>query len=214
MIITNSDIRRILIDSWSSSDILFYDAFFQIRLSMNRLRRVNDPLVGFSGNFVIVEGDITPLITLGQSPQQATSFLKYLIIRVPLAYNVILGWLGLKAFKAMASTCHLLVWFPTKFGIGEIQGDEQLTQQCFMASTQNRQPLEASSVTGLNLQDEEIRGEPTEQLISVPLRDEELTKTIPNFMKNHYPFYARMPMYSHAWHHICLVYLPKWLSIG
>lgn len=75
---------------------------------------------------MIVEGEIVLPMMLGQSPKQAIAFLKYLIAQVLSAYNAILGRSGLKTFKAVASTYHLFVHFPTKFGVRELRGDQQL----------------------------------------------------------------------------------------
>ena len=47
--IANYDVRRILVDNESSTNILFYSTFSRIRLSTDRLKRVSTPLVGFAG---------------------------------------------------------------------------------------------------------------------------------------------------------------------
>lgn len=114
------NIKRILVDSGSFSDILFYDAFSHMLLSINCLRKINIPLYRFSSNSVIVEGEIVLPTMLGQPPKWAMAFLKYLVAQVPSAYNALLERSGLKTFKIVASTCHLLVCSSTKFGVGEV----------------------------------------------------------------------------------------------
>lgn len=161
-IIANLDVKRILMDSESLSDILFYNAFSHMRLFVDRLKKINIPLYGFSGNSVKVEGKIILLTMQGQPPKQTTASLKYLIARVYSTYNAILGRSGLKTCKAVASTYHLLVHFPTKYGIKEVWGDQQLAQQCFMASAQKQSLSQALPIDGLDLQDEETWGEPVE----------------------------------------------------
>ncbi|GAV60246.1 hypothetical protein CFOL_v3_03777, partial [Cephalotus follicularis] len=46
------NINRILIDSGSSTDILYKHAFHQLRISVDQLRPVKTPLVGFAGEMV------------------------------------------------------------------------------------------------------------------------------------------------------------------
>lgn len=67
-IIANYYIRRILVGNGNSINVLFYDAFVRMNLSLERLRKVATPLVGFAGNSVGVEGDITLLVTIGIEP--------------------------------------------------------------------------------------------------------------------------------------------------
>ena len=57
--IADCDVHRILIDSESSVDILFYNVFSKISIPDGRLGLINSPLVGFTGDAVPVEGIIT-----------------------------------------------------------------------------------------------------------------------------------------------------------
>lgn len=111
MIITNYDVKRVLVDNRSSIDILFYDTFPQINLSKNQFRRVSISLIGFYRDSNRVEEEITLPITTGSPPQQATIHLTFMAIWIPLAYNIILGWPGLNKFDAIVSTQQLLIHF-------------------------------------------------------------------------------------------------------
>ena len=68
MTIANYDVKKILVDNGSSTDVLFYLVFFRMRLPNDRLRRVSIPLVGFTGDAVIVEGEITLPLTVETKP--------------------------------------------------------------------------------------------------------------------------------------------------
>lgn len=68
MIIAKYNVQRILVDSGSLTDILFYDALVQMNLSDNQLKRVSTPLVGFSRESVKVKGEITFPITIRTPP--------------------------------------------------------------------------------------------------------------------------------------------------
>ena len=70
--IANYDVKKILVDNGSSTNILFYSTFSRMRLSTDRLRRVSTPLVGFVGDAVAVEGEIALFVIAGAEPRQST----------------------------------------------------------------------------------------------------------------------------------------------
>ena len=49
------------------------------------------------------------------------------------AYNGIIGRPTLNSWKAATSTYHLMIKFPTKYGIGELQGDQVAARECYIA---------------------------------------------------------------------------------
>ena len=67
--IANYDVHRILVDNESFIDVLYYDAFFKMSISDNHLGPMSSPLVGFTGDTVLVEGMITLAVTAGQYPK-------------------------------------------------------------------------------------------------------------------------------------------------
>ena len=67
--IANYAVKWVLIDTGSSSDILFASAFDQLGISRERLRPVATPLFGFNGSFTQPLGMIELLILMGIHPQ-------------------------------------------------------------------------------------------------------------------------------------------------
>lgn len=59
-------IKKILIDSRSLADVLFYDAFVRMNLPLNQLKPFSTPSVAF--NRELVEGEGLPII-VGTLPQ-------------------------------------------------------------------------------------------------------------------------------------------------
>ena len=66
--IANYDVKRIFVDNGSSTNILFYSTFFRMRLSTDRLKRVSTPLIGFAGDAVTTEGEVTLPVMVGTEP--------------------------------------------------------------------------------------------------------------------------------------------------
>ncbi|GAV64571.1 hypothetical protein CFOL_v3_08089, partial [Cephalotus follicularis] len=63
-------IKRILIDSGSSVDILYKHTFDQLRIPVDQLRLVKTPLVGFVGKMINPLGSIDMSVVVGTTPCQ------------------------------------------------------------------------------------------------------------------------------------------------
>ena len=84
---------------------------------------MNAPLVGFGGTRVFPLGAVTLSVTVGDYPQQITKDITFLVVDCLFAYNGILGRPTLNSWKAVTSTYHLMIKFPTDYGTGELRGD-------------------------------------------------------------------------------------------
>ena len=49
------------------------------------------------------------------------------------SYNAIIGRPTLNRWKAVTSTYHLSVKFPTEYGVGQVQGDQLAARECYLA---------------------------------------------------------------------------------
>ena len=132
-LIANYTTRRMLVDNGSSADILYYPAFQQRRLGRDQLRPVCSPLIGFGGMKVQPIGTITLPVVVGSYPQQVTKEVNFLVVDCSSSYNAIIGRPTLNSWKVITSTYHLLVKFPTEYGIGQAQGDQLAARECYLA---------------------------------------------------------------------------------
>ncbi|KAL0427109.1 UNVERIFIED_CONTAM: hypothetical protein Slati_2885700 [Sesamum latifolium] len=110
-LLANYEIERVFIDSGSSTNILFEEAYDQMQLGDVPLEAVDTSLYGFAGEVVHPKGMISLPFTLGTSPLRMTCLLKFLVVDIPSAYNVILGRSTLNAFQAIISTYHMKIKF-------------------------------------------------------------------------------------------------------
>ncbi|KAL0453959.1 UNVERIFIED_CONTAM: hypothetical protein Slati_1374000 [Sesamum latifolium] len=103
------------------------------------LKKVNTSLYGFAGEVVHPRGMVSLPLTMGRGTTRKTCLLKFLVVDVPSAYNVILGRLTLNAFQAVISTYHMKIKFPTPGGAREVQGDPLQSRRCYVDTVRKGQ---------------------------------------------------------------------------
>ncbi|KAK4410120.1 Transposon Ty3-G Gag-Pol polyprotein [Sesamum angolense] len=76
-------------------------------------------------------GEVTLPLSLGSYPKRSTKMVKFLVVKAPSTYNIILGRPSLSIFRAIASTFHMKFKFPTSDWVGEAVGDERMARECY-----------------------------------------------------------------------------------
>ncbi|KAK3032015.1 hypothetical protein RJ639_036389 [Escallonia herrerae] len=170
------DMKRILVDNGSSAEVLFYEAFQKMSISFDRLCKIDTPLNRFINHPVVCEGIIALPVTVGTPPAQAKLMLDFVVVHVPSAYNMILGRTSLNQLRAVVSTYHMKMKFPTEHGVGEVKGDQRVARLCYMASCRNR-AKETLMIGDLRDETKMERGKPTEDLMDIELYPRKQEKT-------------------------------------
>ncbi|KAL0412311.1 UNVERIFIED_CONTAM: hypothetical protein Slati_3820800 [Sesamum latifolium] len=130
--IANYDVQRIFVDSDSSVDILFHKVYQQMELGDVALEPVDTSLYGFAGEVVHLLGHISLPISLGSEPARKTRMVRFLVVDMPSAYNLILGQPTLTVFQTVISTYYMKLKFSVGDKIGEVQGDQYTAKKCYV----------------------------------------------------------------------------------
>jgi len=100
-------VHRVLIDQGSSVDVMFWGTFNKLRLSPDQLRPYDDCLFGFAGDQVEVRGHVELRKTFSDGTSSRTTSMRYLVVNVASAYNILLGRPSLNRLGTVASTRHM-----------------------------------------------------------------------------------------------------------
>ncbi|KAL2247828.1 UNVERIFIED_CONTAM: hypothetical protein Sindi_2635100 [Sesamum indicum] len=79
--IYNFWVKKILVDSGSSPDIIFHDTYVQLGIDNAQLRKVNTPFTGFSGDMIQPVGEVMLPLSLGSYPKRSTKLVKFLVVK-------------------------------------------------------------------------------------------------------------------------------------
>ena len=158
--------RRVVVDNRSLVDILYYFAFQQMRLGRDLLCLVCSPLIGFGGMKVRPVGTITLPVVVGSYLQQITKEVNFLMVDCSSSYNAIIGRPTLNSWKAVTSTYHLSVKFPTEYGIGQAQEDQLAVRECYLVMM-----VLDEQVQTMSIKERRFVTEPTEVLEDIPLKE-------------------------------------------
>lgn len=137
-----------------------------MRINRERLIPVNVPLVIFGGTRVHPLGAITLFVTNGDYPQQITRDVTFLVVNCLSTYNAILGRPTLNSWKVITSTYHLMIKFSTKYGVGEVQGDQVAVHECYITMLEMDDHLQT-----ICIEEQRTVAEPVEGLEEVILDD-------------------------------------------
>ncbi|CAL8990140.1 unnamed protein product, partial [Prunus brigantina] len=150
--IADYDVGKVLLDTGSSVNVIFADAFKGLGIADSMVNRQITPLLSFSGDLVQPVGSISLPIAFGVAPRKTMTYDQFLIVDCPTAYNVIIRRTALTRVKAHLSPHMLLMKFPTCNGTGAVRGDQLNARTCYataLKSVATKPPVEAMSVQGI-----------------------------------------------------------------
>ncbi|GJR47972.1 reverse transcriptase domain-containing protein [Tanacetum coccineum] len=114
-------VRRVFVDQGAAVQVMFEHYFDNLSLAIRaRLTPTHTELVGFSGEQLILIGKVELKIIFGGGGLSRKTMLKFTLVRASSPYNIILGRTRMRELRAVSSTVHAMVKFPTPRGIATL----------------------------------------------------------------------------------------------
>ncbi|XP_073153008.1 uncharacterized protein [Henckelia pumila] len=132
LIIANYDVARIFVDTGSSVNIIFKETLDQMRLEGFELDPITTELYGFTGHALQPLGQIVLPLSLGNGEQRVTKMACFTVVDAPSSYNGILRRPAPSDFRAVTSTYHQKLKFPSGREVGVVRGDQKAARLCYV----------------------------------------------------------------------------------
>ncbi|KAK3004111.1 hypothetical protein RJ639_018579, partial [Escallonia herrerae] len=121
--VRNFDVKRVLVNNGTSTEIMFYDTFKEMNILRDHLQKMDTPLYGFSNHLVTVEGVITLPTAVGTPLMQANLMLDFVAVRIAYVLIIPKPIMEEAADEATVSVCKRCVY--VKGGIKNGVVDEE-----------------------------------------------------------------------------------------
>ena len=145
----NTDVRRVLIDTGASCDIMYTSMFKTLQLTEKNLSPyVGSELYGFNDSYTQPWGYVQQLVTFGEKEAKKTIKIPFLVIDCPSLYNCIIGRTGLAQLSTACSTVHVKLKYHAKDDvIASLNGDIEAAKRCFLQANKTQNSI-SQSLTG------------------------------------------------------------------
>ncbi|XP_050277973.1 uncharacterized protein LOC126719470 [Quercus robur] len=139
------DVRMMMVDQGNAVDIMYPDLYKGLGLKPKPkdLTTYNSPLVSFEGRMVALKGLIRLPVQAGTDVVEVD----FIVVDVFSPYTAIMGKPWLHTLKAVSSTLHQKVKYPSGGQVLEIVGSQAAAWQCLVAAIQRRPEAETSATT-------------------------------------------------------------------
>ncbi|XP_024009296.1 uncharacterized protein LOC112084401 [Eutrema salsugineum] len=125
LVISDVNVARVLIDTGSSVDVILQ----RMDIDFSEIEPIPKPLTGFTSETTMTLGNIRLPVQAGG----VTKVVNFVVADHPAIYNVIMGIPWINSMRAIPSTYHLCLKFPTKSGIKTVWGNQKESRVCFIA---------------------------------------------------------------------------------
>ncbi|GKV48140.1 hypothetical protein SLEP1_g54971 [Rubroshorea leprosula] len=180
--------ERVLVDTGSVPDIMYFHCFESLGLDPALLQRYDGPIYGFNNQPVQVEGVLTLHVAFGRGRTYVTPSVRFLVVKMASSFNIVIGRPTLTEIRAVVSQSHLCMKFPTPMGIATLRGNQEVARHCYITSvTQPKKGKDQTpevipqrvpnnqQVMGVEIVDnrpeDETRAAPVEDVEEVPIDD-------------------------------------------
>ncbi|XP_065857519.1 uncharacterized protein [Euphorbia lathyris] len=113
MAVEGWDVKRVLIDTGSSCNVITRTAFNKLGINDERVEHTFMDVTGFGGQSSQTNGQVVLEAEMGDKNLKWRGDLEFAIVDLPLAYNIILGRPFLSETESLISMKHLTLHLPT-----------------------------------------------------------------------------------------------------
>ncbi|XP_075640349.1 uncharacterized protein LOC142612109 [Castanea sativa] len=139
-------VKRVLVDKETGAEVMYPDLFKGLGLKSEDLSKYNTPLVGFDGEMVVLEGQISLPVNM----EGKEVMVNFIVVNSFSPYTAILDRPWIHAMGVVPSTLHVKVKFHTDHGIAVVRGNQQVARQCLVAAV-NREIKQKESTEEIPL---------------------------------------------------------------
>ena len=128
------DVKRVLVDQGSG---------VELNLKPEDLTAYDSPLATFNGKVVIPKGQIRLPVQVGSEVVKVD----FIVVDVYSPYMAIMARPWLYVLRAVSSTLHLKVKYPSRDQVEELVGSQSMARQCLVAAIMHQPKVESSAST-------------------------------------------------------------------
>ena len=152
---------------------MYPDLYKGLKLRPEDLTHYSFPLMSFDGKIVMPKGQIRLPVQTGLEIVKVD----FIVVDTYSLYTAIVAKPYLHTLRAVASTLHQKVKFPSEGRVLEIRGCQSLARECLVAAISHQPRVESSARVGENSQQSKTLASPTNTLVE-EAKCEDLEKVI------------------------------------
>ncbi|XP_024010460.1 uncharacterized protein LOC112085476 [Eutrema salsugineum] len=126
------DVARVLIDTGSSVNVIFRETLRRMGIDLSEVEAID-----LSGEMTMTMGTIRLPVVAGG----VTKIVEFCVTDHRAIYNVIMGTPWINGMRAVPSTYHLCLKFPSPAGVKTIWGNQKESRMCCLAEHKLRNPV-------------------------------------------------------------------------
>ncbi|XP_066351450.1 uncharacterized protein [Miscanthus floridulus] len=176
---------RILVNTGSSTDILFASTFDNMKLDRNLLQPAGHPLYGFRGKQVKAIGKITLPVTFGDQSNSRIDHITFNVVDMLYNYNAIFSRGVTNIFSVVLHPSYLCMKLPSARGVIAVYNNQDLARIAEEIATPGQKNVHnlgkekpKVKIPSPNKPEQQVRVKPADETKKVPLFEGNTSKQV------------------------------------